>query len=234
MSGLYVIGGELRQSLFRPLKEWQSSQKAVVIHFDPQSQASRTCVEYVSPPEVCPPDLPAILFKSASIVNGKMYACTSVEVMLYSVPEFELLHYISLPCFNDLHHVCPTADGNLLVVSTGLDLVVEDTVDGTVLREWNVLGEQPWERFSREIDYLTVPSTKPHRSHPNHVFLLDGEIWATRLEQRDAVSLTNPGRRIDIGVQRPHDGYLFGGSIYFTTVDGKIGIVESKSLQVEK
>jgi len=163
-----------------------------------------------------------------------MYACTSTEVILYSVPEFKPLSYISLPCFNDLHHVCPTPHGNLLVVSTGLDMVVEVTVDGKVVREWNVLGEEPWERFSREIDYRTVPSTKPHRSHPNHVFWLDGEIWATRLEQRDAVCLTKPGRRIDIGVQRPHDGYRFGGSIYFTTVDGKIVVVDAKTLRVDK
>lgn len=234
MNGIYVVGGELRQSVFRPLKEWQSSRKAIIIYFDPKTKSSRTCVEYVSPPDVCSSDLPAILFKSASILNGKLYACTSTEVMIYSVPTFQLLHYMSLPCFNDLHHVCPTRQGNLLIVSTGLDMVVEATPEGQVVRVWNVLGENPWERFSEDVDYRTVASTKPHRSHPNHVFLLDDEIWVTRLEQRDAISLTHPGRRIDIAVQRPHDGYLFGDSIYFTTVDGKVVIVNAKTLQVEK
>jgi hypothetical protein len=233
MSEIYVTGGELRRSLFRPLKEWQSSRKAVIIRFDPETKSSRMLVNYASPPEVCAQDLPAILFKSASLAGGKLYTCTSTEVLVYSVPDFRLLHYVSLPCFNDLHHVCPTHEGNLLVVSTGLDLVVEVTLEGRVIREWNVLGEDPWARFSRDIDYRTVASTKPHRSHPNHVFLLEDEIWVTRHEQRDAISLTHPGRRIDIAVQRPHDGFRFGNFIYFTTVDGKVVLANSRTLHVE-
>lgn len=234
MNGIYVTGGELRQSVFRKLMEWQSSQKAVILEFDPESKKSRTCIEYISPSEVCSDDLPAILFKSASIADGRLYACTSTEVLVYALPGFELLHYISLPCFNDLHHVCLSCENTLLVVTTGLEMVVEVTLDGKVLREWNVLGEDPWTRFSRDIDYRKVASTKPHRAHPNHVFLLDDEIWATRFEQRDAISLTRPGRRIDIGVQRPHDGYVFRDSIYFTTVDGKVIRVNQKSLQIEQ
>ncbi len=234
MNGIYVTGGELRQSVFRKLMEWQSSQKAVILEFDPETKQSRICVEYISPPEVCSDDLPAILFKSASIADGKLLACTSTEVLLYSLPTFELLHYISLPCFNDLHHVCLSPEGTLLVVSTGLEMVVEVTLEGRILRQWNVLGEDPWGRFSRDTDYRKVASTKPHRSHPNHVFLLGDEIWVTRFEQRDAISLTRPGRRIDIAVQRPHDGYVVGDSIYFTTVDGKIVRVSQKTLQIEQ
>lgn len=214
--------------------EWQSSQKAVILEFDPESKKSRTCVEYISPAEVCSDDLPAIIFKSASIADSKLFACTSTEVLVYGLPSFEVLHYISLPCFNDLHHVCLSPTNTLLVVSTGLELVVEVSLEGKVLRHWNVLGEDPWARFSRDIDYRKVPSTKPHRSHPNHVFLLGDEIWVTRFEQRDAISLSQPGRRIDIAVQRPHDGYIVNDSIYFTTVDGKVVRVSQKSLKVEQ
>ncbi len=234
MSRIYVTGGELRQSVFRKLEEWQSSQKAVILEFDPETKKSRVCVEYVSPPEVCSDDLPAILFKSASVDNGKLYACTSTEVLVYALPDFKLLHYISIPSFNDLHHVCPSREGNLLVVSTGLQMLIEVSPQGEVLREWNVLGQDPWAQFSRDIDYRKIPSTKPHRSHPNHVFLIEDEIWVTRFEQRDAISVTQPGRRIDIGVQRPHDGYVFGDSIYFTTVDGKVIRVNTSTLQIEK
>jgi hypothetical protein len=56
----------------------------------------------------------------------------------------------------------------------------------------------------------------------------------TRLQQRDAVSLSEPGRRIAIAVQRPHDGYPAGDSIWFTTVDGHLVIADQKSLQVKK
>lgn len=234
MNSFYVAGGRLRRTVFRTLEEWQSCEKALLIELDPANNRSRTCVEYVSPADVCAEELPAVLFKSATLQGNKLYACTSTEVLVYELPDFRLQHYISLPCFNDLHHVCPTPWGTLLVVVTGLDMVVEVTTAGNLLNAWNVLGEDPWARFSRETDYRKVPTTKPHKSHPNHVFLLDQEVWVTRLQQRDAICLTTPGPRIDIAVQRPHDGDVFGNRIYFTTVDGHIVIASRHTLQVEE
>jgi hypothetical protein len=234
MSDIYVIGGELRQTMFRRLEEWQSSQKGVIVQVNSKSKTSRPCVEYVSPPEVCAADLPAVSFKSAFLSGNRLYTCTSTEILIYEVPGFKLQQYISLPLFNDLHHVYPTREGNLLVAVTGLDMVVELSSKGELLREWSVLGDDPWQNFSRQIDYRTVATTKPHRSHPNHVFQLDEEIWVTRFEQRDAISLTRPGQRIDISIQRPHDGYLFGDFIYFTTVDGHIVLANRKTLRVER
>jgi hypothetical protein len=234
MNNFYVAGGRLRSTVFRKLEEWQSCEQAILIELDPSKNQSRACVEYVSPPEVCPAVLPAILFKSATLEGNKLYTCTSTEVLVYELPSFRLQHYISLPCFNDLHHVCPTERGTLLVVVTGLDMVVEITTTGSLIREWNVLGEDPWERFSRQTDYRRVATTKPHKSHPNHVFELDQEVWVTRLQQRDAVCLTSPGLRIDIAVQRPHDGCVSGDKIYFTTVDGHVVIAGRRSLQVEE
>jgi hypothetical protein len=234
MNNFYVAGGRLRSTVFRKLEEWQSCEQALVIELDPANNQSRACVEYVSPPEVCPDELPAILFKSATLRGNKLYTCTSTEVLVYELPSFRLLHYISLPCFNDLHHVSPSEQGTLLVVVTGLDMVVEITNAGTMVREWNVLGEDPWARFSRQTDYRKVPTTKPHKSHPNHVFELDHEVWVTRMQQRDAICLTTPGPRIDIAVQRPHDGYIFGDGIYFTTVDGHVVIANRKTLQIEQ
>ena len=230
----YISGGRQRTSVFRKLEEWQSSEQAFVIELDPATNQSKACVEYVSPPEACADELPAILFKSSTLRQNKLYACTSTEVLIYEVPSFRQLHYISLPCFNDLHHVCPTQRGTLLVAVTGLDMVVEITIDGSLVREWNVLGGDPWERFSRQTDYRKVATTKPHLSHPNHVFELDGEVWVTRLQQRDAVCLSRPGPLIDIAIQRPHDGYIFGDKIYFTTVDGHIVIANRKTLLVEE
>ena len=234
MSKIYISGGRLRSTIFRKLEDWQSCDRASIIEIDLAKNESRSCVEYVSPPEACPDELPAILFKSATIREHALYACTSTEVLVYELPTFKLLHYISLPCFNDLHHVYPTSRGTLLVVVTGLDMVVEISTTGEVIREWGVLGEDPWERFSRQTDYRKIPTTKPHKSHPNHAFELNEEVWVTRLHQRDAVCLTTPGPRIDIAVQKPHDGYLFGDKIYFTTVDGHIVIASQKSLQVEQ
>jgi hypothetical protein len=125
--------------------------------------------------------------------------------------------YISLPIFNDLHHVYPTPQGTLLVAITGLDIVAEVSLDGQFLRHWDVMGADTWSIHSRDTDFRKVPTTKPHRAHCNHVFQLGDEIWATRFHQRDAISLQDPARRIEIAIQRPHEGFLFNGSLYFTT-----------------
>jgi hypothetical protein len=234
MSEIYVTGGELRQSVFRKVPEWQSCKKGMILRLDLETKKSDRCVEYVSPPEVCAEGTAGGLFKSASVVGNKLYACTSTEVLVYQLPDFQLVHYVSLPCFNDLHHVCPTGAGTLLVAVTGLDMVVEVTKDGSVRREWSVVGQDTWRRFSRDVDYRRVRTTKPHQSHPNHVFEIRGEVWVTRFDQRDAISLTDPGKRIDISIERPHDGYLFGDHLYFTTVDGHIVLVRKTTLRVEK
>lgn len=233
MSEIYVVGGQVRQNVFRKLEEWQSCDLGRIIRLDPDTEKSTSCVEYASPPEACPEGTSAILFKSAYLDGTTLYACTSTEVLIFELPDFRRIGYISLPCFNDVHHVCPTDRGTLAVAITGLDMVVEMTMAGEVLREWNVLGEDPWARFSREIDYRKVPTTKPHRSHPNHVFQLGGELWVTRLFQKDAICLTNSGR-IEVGVEKPHDGYVFGDAVYFTTVDGHVALVDQKSLKVRK
>ena len=230
-SSFYVTGGRLRRTVFRKLEEWQSCEQALVVELDPKNNQSHKCVDYVSPPEVCADELPAFSFKSSTIRNNQFFTCTSTEVLVYELPTFQLKHYISLPCFNDLHHVYPSERGTILVAVTGLDMVVEITLDGTLVREWSVVGEDIWSRFSRTTDYRKVETTKPHKSHPNHVFEIDGEIWVTRMNQKDAICLSHPGPRIDIAVQRPHDGHVFGGKIYFTTVDGHIVVVDKETLR---
>jgi hypothetical protein len=234
MSNIYVVGGRLRSTIFRKLEEWQSCEQGLVIELDPKANTSRVCAEYVSPPEVCPPDLPAVLFKSSTLRGNTLYTCTSTEILVYELPGFRLTNRISLPCFNDLHHVCPTHTGTLLAAVTGLDIVVEVSMAGELVGEWNVLGQDTWAKFSRQTDYRLVATTKPHSSHPNHVFEIDNEAWVTRFQQRDAICLTKPGVRIDVAVERPHDGYIFGDRIYFTTVDGHVVIANLKTLKVEQ
>lgn len=154
--------------------------------------------------------------------------------MTYRLPQFEQVGYVSLPCFNDLHHVTLASDGNLLVVSTGLDMVIKLTPRGEIMQEWSVLDEAPWTRFSREADYRKMITTRPHASHPNFVFEMDREVWVTRFYQRDAVALTGPRQRIEIALQAPHDGLVRGKQVFFTTVDGKIIVVNRRTLRVDQ
>jgi hypothetical protein len=236
INSVYVVGGQQRQlrSLLAGAQDWYEYQKGLILRVDLETGAAERCVEYVSPPEACAEHDPIILFKSGTIRDNKLYACTQTEVLIYTLPDFKRVGYISLPCFNDLHHVLPTPAGNLLVANTGLDMVLELTPEGRVVQTWGMLEGDPWERFSRDIDYRKGVSTKPHQSHPNHLFALGEEFWATRFVQKDAISLTRPDRRIEIGIERPHDGVPHNGRIYFTTVNGHIAIANQETLCVEE
>jgi len=234
MGPLYVLGARQRKSILKTDEEFRAYEAALILRVDPTSGTANCCVEYKSPPEVRASEQASNGFKCASLVGNKLYTCTSTEVLVFTVPDFERTAYLSLPYFNDLHHVAPTNDNHLLVVSTGLDLVAKITPSGETMAIWNTLGEDPWARFSRDLDYRKVESTKPHKSHPNFVFQLGREIWVTRFAQRDAVCLTTPGKRIDINVEKPHDGLLFNNHLYFTTVDGHVVIADPHTLRVEQ
>ena len=232
---LYVVGGQQRGE--RPISaglDWYEFQKGVIVEVDTETGGGQVHVEYISPPEACVDEDPVVLFKSATLIGDRFFVCTQTEVLVYEVPAFRRVGYVSIPLFNDVHHVRPTQDGTLLVANSGLDMVVEVALDGRVVRELSVLDEDPWSRFSRTVDYRKVRTTKPHHAHPNYVFCLGDEVWATRFEQRDAVSLTRPGRRIDIGLERVHDGVVHAGRIYFTTVNGKVVEVDAETLVVER
>jgi len=234
VSRLYLLGGRQRKRLLKSEEEQRLYDTALILEVDAESGTTRVCMEYQSPAEVRASAESSVLFKAGALVENKLYTCTSAEVLIFQVPDFTRIGYVSLPCFNDLHHVTPSRDGNLVVANTGLDMVVKFTPQGRVLAEWNVLGEDPWARFSRDRDYRKVESTKPHASHPNFVFELNGDVWVTRFEQRDAACLTVPAKKIDIAVQRPHDGVVFGERVFFTTVDGHAVVANASSLEVER
>jgi hypothetical protein len=233
---LYVTGGQQRQlrSILADTNDWYEYQRGLILEVTPETGGVQTCVAYVSPPNACAESDPQVLFKSGTLQGDRMYVCTQTEILIYALPHFAQVGYITLPCFNDLHHVRPTAAGTLLVANSGLDMVLEITRAGEVLREWSTLDEQPWERWPREIDYRKGVNTKPHRSHPNYVFTIGDQVWATRFQQQDAICLTQPTRRIPIGIERVHDGVLHAGLLYFTTVNGRVVIADPRSLRVEE
>ena len=235
MGSLYIVGGQ--QKYLRPFladdSNWYEYHKGVILRLSPEDARSETIVEYTSPPEARAENGVATLFKSSTIKDDTLYACTQTEILIYRLPDFQKLHYVSLPCFNDVHHVTPTPDGNVAVAVAGLDMVLVMTPEGKVLAEYNLLGEDPWKNFSREIDYRQL-STKPHKAHPNFIFFVDEEMWATRFYQKDAVSVKNPARRIEIGTGTPHDGLVHGDYIFFTTVNGNVIVANKKTLAIEE
>jgi hypothetical protein len=234
MARLYVLGARQKKLRLIQEEEWNLYETGLILEVDTETSTVQTRVEYQTPEHARSTDKASHIFKAGTLRGNTLYSATATEVLVFRVPEFERIGYVSLPTFNDVHHVSPSIDGNLMAVSTGLDMVIKFTPDGKTLAEWPVLDEDPWARFSRSVDYRKVPSTKPHKAHPNFVFELGKEVWVTRLTQRDAICLTSPGQRIDIAVQRPHDGLVCGDRIYFTTVDGQIVIANGKTHEVDE
>jgi hypothetical protein len=219
---IWIMGGEQR-GVPHIAREWKLYRRALVV----KAEAGRVerVLEYESPPGHCPDHLPSVVFKAATITHNRAYLCTQTELLICDFPSFVIRSVISLPCFNDVHHVAVAPDGRLFVAVTGLDAVAELTPDGTLLRLTSVVGGSVWDRFSPTVDYRKVPTTKPHRAHPNFVFFLDGAPWVTRFEQSDAVPLegkANGRSRFHLGDERVHDGCVSGNEIYFTTVNGRV------------
>jgi len=219
---ILVVGGEQR-GVPHWTQEWKLYQKALVVKVE-DGRAQRV-LEYQTPPEHRTDDSPSIVFKAASIKGDRAYLCTQTEVLVCDFPSFAIRQVISLPCFNDVHHVAVASDGRLFVAVTGLDAVAELAPDGALLRLVSVIGGSVWDHFSRTVDYRKVATTKPHRSHPNYVFFLDGEPWVTRFQQRDAVPLngkSNARVAFQLGMEGVHDGHVTADHIYFTAVNGLV------------
>jgi hypothetical protein len=219
---IWVVGGEQR-GVPHWTQEWKLYKKALVVKVA-DGQAERV-LEYETPAERCSDNAPSIVFKAASISGNRAYLCTQTEVLICDFPSFSIRKIISLPCFNDLHHVAVAPDGRLFVAVTGLDAVAELTPDGALVQLVSVTDKSVWDRFSRTVDYRKVATTKPHLSHPNFVFFLDGEPWVTRFQQRDAVPLNgNRGGRAPFKLSNEgvHDGHVAGNCIYFTAVNGLV------------
>jgi hypothetical protein len=237
VSSLYVVGG--RQRVLRTMRDgsrpWQGYDQGLVLKVDPATGEVSTALAYSGAfggnGAASNGDREhTVSFQASQIDGERLYTCTETEAMVYRLPGFELVEHVSLPVFNDVHHARPSIDGHLLVANAGLEMVLEVDSAGEILQAWNVLGEDPWSNLEPELDYRWV-STKPHRSHPNFVFYIDGELWATRFHQGDAVSLTRPGERIHISSERIHDGIVYEGHVYFTAVNGRVVVVDTDRLE---
>lgn len=218
---LYVTGGRQRSAAV-DRDEWHQYGEALIARVDRHTGEAEIVMEYVSPPEVTASSDPSIVFKAATLVDQQLFVCTQTEVLVLSLDDMSILHHVTNPLLNDVHHVRPSDRDSLFVANTGLDMVLELDYGGHVLATWSVTDHDPWKRFDPNTDYRRVPTTKPHGSHPNYLFTWDDDLWVTRFEQRDAVRLPERDRRFWIGIERPHDGVVSGSLVWFTTVDGKI------------
>jgi hypothetical protein len=212
--------------------EWQRYAEARIGILDLDSGKLEIALRYQTRPEHRPDDDPSITFKAGSVAGDELVVTDLTEVLVLD-RNLAIRQVVSHPCFNDLHHVARIG-GRLHVVSTGLDSLVVLDQHGEVADIRHALGDDVWTCFDRATDYRKVSTTKPHRSHPNFVFENDSGLWLTRFEQRDAVCLDDPARRVDIGVGNPHDGQQIGDTIWFTTTNGHLVEGDTRSCEVRR
>lgn len=162
----------------------------------------------------------SLTFRSGCIVDNCLYTCTHSEIIVFDLDTFTVKNRFTHPLFNDLHHVVALADDKILFASTGIDHVGEFT-QNTVVKLTPVLEPHRLKPIDKTIDYRNV-STKPHIAHPNHVFRLNGALWATRFNQMDAVCMNDLHKTIKIPGGKPHDGSVKEGKLFFTTVNGMV------------
>jgi len=181
----------------------------------------------------------SIQFKGGSIYKNNLYIVTNTEVLIYNLLTWELKRVFSYPSFNDLHAVL-YKNGKIYVCNTGLEMVQVLNEEGEIIEEINMASVATWKRFKKHIDYRTIPTTKPHEVHINHLFEIDGEIWVTRGQKGDAVKLYDQNIRFQVVNHNKdeiilcHDGKVKGDFIYFTSVDGYLIIINKYSKKVEE
>ena len=222
----FITGGRQRQSSLRTHAEWFAYEKAVLIELNTDTGQARTVLEYASPPGRCPTTQPSFVFKAGAWDGAHLLLCTQTEVIIFDPAAERVVRTISHPWFNDVHHVTRIG-GRLHVVSTGLDaLLVFDEEDKDIVEVHSATGEDTWTRFDSQVDYRLVPTTKPHRAHPNYAFEADGARWITRFEQRDAYRLDGSSASIRIADDPIHDGVIEGKEAWFTVVSGEVVAVD--------
>lgn len=169
---------------------------------------------------------PSLMFKFCDITDDLIIPVTNSEIIEFDRKTFEIKNVVTHPSFNDLHSVKLIGERYYLV-NTGLEILQVVTRKGDIVEEYNIAETHTWERFSREIDYRKIGSTKPHEVHFNNVFTVKDEIFVTRLAQKDAINIRNPEDKFMIEVGAPHDGVVSGDNVYFTTTDGSLVIFDA-------
>ena len=223
MNRYLVLGGKQKKTTDAyKTPEYKGYERGIGLVVDLDTGEAEKVLDYVSPESNRNETEDAsVLFKAGYMDEHYLVACTQTEVLLYSAVDFHLKKVISLPCFNDIHHVTRSRKGTLLVVSTGLDTLFELSMEGELLNEWPSSDFKTWEVYDRSIDYRKVLTTKPHINHANFCFETDQGYWMTRHISKDAICLQT-GDVMHVGDRGPHDGEVEGDHVYFTTVDGKV------------
>ena len=232
MAEKLLISGGIPRKLGELYKPGHVLKKAEMAIIDLVKQSYTPVLQYKTPQAYCSNTLPSIGFTGFTCHESYIYLPTGTEVLVLNSNNYKIEHIINDPLFNDIHHVT-VGKTAIYITVTGMDAVFE--YDFTYKRKHihQVLGKPVFHRFSESQNLNKLTSTKPHEAHPNHVFFIDDEPWVTRLKQKDAVCLTDSTKKITITNGLPHDGFVKGNQVYFTTVNGYVEAFNTETLAKE-
>ncbi len=197
--------------------------KGLLAVLDPDSGEMAHRCEYTTPAELQAPRQKMQL-TGYSFIEDRLYVCSHTEIVVFDEwPPRAPVNRLSLPSFNDLHHCIPW-EGGLAVANTGLETVDLISFEGELMQRWDVLSPEERARspIDETLDYRRLPDTKPHYAHPNHLFVLDGVLWVTKLRTSRASCVTGSLSDIVIEAGMPHDGTPVAGRLTFTTTNGRV------------
>jgi hypothetical protein len=230
---LLVSGGYPKKDYYK-LNEGQQFEKAFAICVNWETGKITKKLEYISAPEFSSPDL-AMLFKTGTVYDGQIIIPTNTEIVIVDAESLDVKRTISNKTFADLHHV--TVFGGLLhIANTGMEMVQSLDMEGNIIREYFLTHTPTWKNYPEGTDFRQIVSTKPHYVHVNHVFFLDEQPWCTRFLMKDAISLQDNSKRINLNFSEggPHDGLVLDDHVLFTLTDGHIVIVSKSTLRVDE
>lgn len=172
--------------------------------------------------------------------RGTLLQPTHTEILEIDPARWTVTREISHPLMHSVHNVVERPGGGLVVSCAGNDSVLELDPRGELIAHHWLRGDRSG--FAAAYPGITDfrrahhDRFKPHSHHPNHAFYVDDELWVTCFEQRAALSLSRPGRRIPFTESIPHDGRRIphdgrGGLLWFTLVDGWVIAVDPETLE---
>lgn len=230
MKDKLLIFGGVNSDVVTPGEAWSAYKAGRIIELD---LASGEVVERVycnaSPPWVSPERKIGMVFKSSHVESDRVLACTTTEILEYSLPSWRLTRSTSCPKLNDVHHVMPGKNDSVLVVSTGLDALLRLDWHGSILESWSLVDHEN-SMLTDDIDYRDVETTKPHAVHPNFVFFVGERMYVTRFKQMDALCVNDTSAPI-LSVSRGniHDGLVRGTNTWFTVTSGWLCAVDNQT-----
>jgi hypothetical protein len=167
--------------------------------------------------------------------DGLVVQPTHTELLWIDPATLAVVRRVSHPLFHNVHSAAVhPVDGRIALTCAGIESVLELSPSGALLAHHFLRGGSFAEAYPGVSDFRLADhdAFKPHSHHPNHACWVGDELWVTRFETKDAVSIPH-GRRVALGGV-PHDGRLRAGRAWFTRITGQVVVVDPASATLER